>query len=67
MQTFGERLTAAMRAERRTLREVGAAIGVSGQAVFMWQKDRAQPTLDKVPPLARYLNVPAAWLAFGEG
>jgi transcriptional regulator with XRE-family HTH domain len=67
MTTFGERLYQARRAQRQPLRAVGAAIGVSGQAVFAWEKGRALPSLDKVPPLARYLQVPPAWLAFGEG
>lgn len=48
-----------------TQAEVGEAIGVSGQAVSMWERGENEPKLSVILRLAEFLRVEPAWLAWG--
>lgn len=58
--------------EMRKLRElkqiqISDAVGVSAQAVSLWEKSEAVPASDKIIPLSEALNCDPLWLLTGEG
>lgn len=69
--TFGERVYRARLALQAKLgrevtqAEIGERLGVSGQAVSLWEQDRSQPKLDVIERLAAVLETEPAALAFG--
>lgn len=63
--SFAERLSNLMQERRLTLREVGEAIGVTGQAVHHWTKGGGI-TPDNVRKLATFLNISPSILFFGS-
>ena len=50
-----------------TQAQIGAAFGVTVQAVSGWERDETIPELAKIAKLARMLKVPCAWLLDGSG
>jgi transcriptional regulator with XRE-family HTH domain len=62
--SFANRLAEHMRKKKLTLREIGEAIGVTGQAVHHWTKGGGI-TPDNVKRLAAYLNTTPSLLFFG--
>lgn len=49
-------LRARRKAAGMTLEELGAAVGCSGAAVGMWERDEAQPSADRLPRIAKALG-----------
>jgi DNA-binding XRE family transcriptional regulator len=70
-ETFGRRVYEARLALQAALgrevtqAEVGKAVGVTGQAVGLWETGKSQPKLEVIVELARFLRTDAAYLAFG--
>lgn len=67
--TIGKRIKLARERLRPkpTQAQIGAAFGVTTQAVSGWERDDAIPELAKIAKLARVLQVPCAWLLEGTG
>lgn len=67
--TIGNRIKAARERLRPkpTQAQIGAAFGVTVQAVSGWERDETIPELAKIAKLARLLHVPCAWLLEGTG
>ncbi len=67
MNTLGERLRAARIEKRRTLQEVGAAAGVSKQAIGKIEKGETKdPGAVPIVAAAHYLGVNARWITEGK-
>ena len=70
-ETFGLRVYQARLALQAILgrevtqAEVGKAVGVTGQAVGLWETGKSEPKLDVIIRLAKVLQSEPAWLAFG--
>lgn len=70
-ETFGQRVYQARLALQAALgrevtqAEVGKAVGVTGQAVGLWETGKSEPKLDVIIRLAKKLQSEPAWLAFG--
>lgn len=69
VMTLGKRIKAARErlTPRVTQAKVAAEFGVTVQAVSGWERDDSIPDLNKIPKLARVLQVPASWLLDGRG
>lgn len=67
--TIGNRIKAARERLRPkpTQAQIGAAFGVTVQAVSGWERDETIPELAKIAKLARLLQVPCVWLLEGTG
>jgi transcriptional regulator with XRE-family HTH domain len=64
---FAERLKQAMNESGYTdLKELGALLGLTGQAVRKWRDAEAIPSAEHSPLLAETLGVRRAWLLDGE-
>lgn len=64
---FAERLEQAMRESGYTdLKELGALLGLTAQAVRKWRDAEAIPSAEHAPLLAETLGVRRAWLLDGE-
>lgn len=63
---IGERLRVARARARMTLRDVGAACGVTAQAVKKWEDDLSMPSSSAFISLCRELDVSSEWLICGE-
>lgn len=66
LSSIGERIR-----EMRKLRElkqiqISDIVGVSAQAVSLWEKSEAVPSSDKIIPLSEILNCDPLWLLTGE-
>ena len=64
--TFADRLNKRLTEKSLSQIDVARSLGVSQQAVSRWCKGTAQPRLEVIPNLAKYLDVPASFLAFRE-
>lgn len=64
--TFADRLNKRLDEKSLSQIDVARSLGVSQQAVSRWCKGTAQPRLDVIPSLAKFLDVPASFLAFRE-
>src|SRR5688572_15520304 len=70
-ETFGARVYQARLALQAALgrevtqAEVGKAVGVTGQAVGLWETGKSEPKLAVIIRLAQTLQSNPAWLAFG--
>lgn len=64
--TLGERIRAARRAKGLSQREVGRRLGVTKNAVSLWEMDRAAPTSGHLRQLAVELEVDSDRLATGR-
>ena len=64
--SFSSRLKEARDAARKTQQQVAVHFGVAVSTVSRWE-DGAEPEFERLAEIAAYLNVPAGWLAFGEG
>jgi transcriptional regulator with XRE-family HTH domain len=66
-EQFAARLEQAMRESGYTdLRELGARLGLTAQAVRKWRDADAIPSAEHAPRLAAVLGVRRAWLLDGE-
>jgi len=52
----------ARRTKRMSQRELGSALGVSGQAVHQWEQGDTEPSIDSRVMLAQVLDIPIAEL-----
>lgn len=64
---LAQRLTAARTQQGLSLRKLGAAAGMSAQAVLLIERGDSNPLISTVEALAVALDVAPGWLAFGEG
>lgn len=64
---LAQRLTAARIQQGLSLRKLGAAAGMSAQAVLLIERGDSNPLISTVEALAVALDVAPGWLAFGEG
>jgi len=64
--TFADRLNKRLDEKSLSQIDVARSLGVSQQAVSRWCKGTAQPRLEVIPNLAKFLGVPASFLAFRE-
>lgn len=64
---ISDRIREARRAAKLTQDQLAERLGISSQAVQQWESGRAKPDLDRLPAVARVLNVADAWLAWGMG
>lgn len=62
MKQFAERLAEARKNRGMTQTEVAEALGVSFQAVSLWERGETNPDLEKLPEIARLLGVSTDWL-----
>ena len=62
LATLGARIFLARKNKKLTLEKVGAACGVSPQAVGQWEKNDARPTIDRLERLAAVLEMELATL-----
>src|SRR5229473_214589 len=60
--TFKTRLSEARKQAGLTQAELGEAVGSSSQAVSQWERGKTAPELEKVPKIARRLQVSETWL-----
>lgn len=66
MEGFSERLTAARKAAKLTQNAVAEHLGVSFQAVSLWERGDASPDIDRLGRLAELLNVTVDYLLCGK-
>lgn len=68
MGELHKRIRSAREAAGISQEAVARALGVSRSAVAQWEREDnpTSPTMDKIEPLARCLDVNPLWLAFGE-
>ena len=64
---LAQRLTAARTQQGLSLRKLGAAAGMSAQAVLLIERGDSNPLISTVEALAVALDCAPGWLAFGEG
>ena len=64
---LAQRLTTARTQQGLSLRKLGAAAGMSAQAVLLIERGDSNPLISTVEALAVALDVAPGWLAFGEG
>ncbi len=64
--SFSERLSLLFKERDITQQEAAEKVGVSRQAVARWLNGSSEPERDKVIALAEYLQLPPAYLMFGE-
>ena len=67
MDTVGERLRRARKAQQVTQLELAARTGVAHSTVVRIERGLAKPTIETVGKLAGALGVDPKWLAFGDG
>ncbi len=65
--TLGDRLTAAREAQRLSVPQLAAKLGVRSKTLEGWENDRAEPRANRLQMLAGMLNVSLRWLLTGEG
>ncbi|MCD7819063.1 MAG: helix-turn-helix domain-containing protein [Lachnospiraceae bacterium] len=66
MNGFAERLAAARRQNGMTQNEVAERLGVSFQAVSLWERGETSPDIEKLVELASVFQVSADWLLTGN-
>lgn len=67
LRTFGDRLTAAMKAKGLNQLELARRAGYSPAAISRWCHDEADPRLLALVVLCETLDVSADWLVLGRG
>lgn len=67
--SLGKRISKARRrlVPKVTQQDIADAFGISDKAVSAWERDENAPELERLPELARLLQVPVAWLLEGRG
>jgi GTP pyrophosphokinase len=65
MSDFAQRLASARKQSGLTQSEVAESLGVSFQAVSLWERGETTPEIDKLPELAKMYNVTTDWLLVG--
>lgn len=48
-------------------KDVGAALGVSGQTIGGWESDEARPDVDRLDVIAAYYGATKEWILWGNG
>ena len=64
--TLAERLVASRKAGGYTQSEIAEKLGVSFQAVSLWERGETTPELDKLVELASLFGVSLDWLIAGR-
>lgn len=64
-ETLGTRLRTARQRAGLTLEQVGRHVGVSPQAVQQWEKDRTEPSAERLNTIAQLTAVNIQWLLTG--
>lgn len=57
MSPFNERLRAYRKAAGLKQEDLAVQLGVSAAAVSLWETDKAQPSIDRLPKLAAALGI----------
>lgn len=65
MSDFAQRLASARKQSGLTQSEVAESLGVSFQAVSLWERGETTPETDKFPELAKLYHVTTDWLFIG--
>lgn len=66
METFAKRLAAARKNCNKTQAEVADHLGVSFQAVSLWERGESTPEIDRLSELADLYGVTTDWLLSGK-
>lgn len=66
MTGLGNRIREARELRGITQDELGAACGVSRNAVSLWESGGSAPTLDKIEPMTEKLDIDPVWLLRGK-
>lgn len=64
--TFAERLAAARKNKGMTQSDVAERLGVSFQAVSLWERGETTPEIDKLEDLAKLYQISLDWLLTGK-
>jgi phage repressor protein C with HTH and peptisase S24 domain len=67
MESLGKRIRVARQRARLSQEDVAEPLGISRNAVSLWESDDSKPERDRLPVLARTLHVDVNWLLTGEG
>lgn len=67
MDTLGQRIRSARKAQNFTQQDVADAFGIRRVSVTQWEADTTSPELDRIPELARILGVTSDWLLKAKG
>lgn len=65
MPTLGSRLRTARKRAGLSLEAVGRHLGITAQAVQQWEKDRTEPSTDRLRAVAQLINANLHWLITG--
>lgn len=66
MNELSERLVNARKSNYMTQNEVAEKLGVSFQAVSLWERGETTPGIEKLPDIAELYNVTIDWLLLGR-
>ena len=66
MNTFGKRLTAAMKNAKKSQTDIARDLSVAQASVHAWVWDKNWPTMKNILALESHLGVSAHWLLVGE-
>ena len=66
--SLGQRIKLARKKAGLTQAELGTHFGITSQAVNQWETNpKKGPQRDKIPKIAKILDVPLDWLSTGAG
>jgi len=65
--TLGGRISRARDAANLSTKELASKLGVRGETISSWERDRAEPRANRLFMLAGVLGVTPAWLITGIG
>ncbi|ACP25011.1 hypothetical protein NGR_c12290 [Sinorhizobium fredii NGR234] len=65
--TLGGRIWRARDAAKLSIKELAVRVGVRGETISAWERDRAEPRTNRLFMLASVLGVTPAWLITGIG
>lgn len=61
MKIFGERLRELRKEKHLTAKQLGEILGVSDSTIIRWENDLISPSIDYLPILVNYFNLPAGY------
>ena len=64
---FGNRLKKVRTNRNLTQKQLAESIGVNQKQYQHWERDRAEPSFDKLQKLSYVLGINIEWLLFGNG
>ncbi len=65
VESIGDRIRRARRAQGLTLAQVAAAIGITPSAVQQWERGASLPNVERLTKFANLVNAPLIWLLEG--